>query len=158
MIPTTLEQFYDIVNNGTTAQLKSYGFAQWDTMNNTIQENIDRERKGESDMISIPVIEVESVEEAVTEIDRVMNGGDMTCGSSMLIDLSTRTPRPTDLLDIDEDILLFPGEWFHMIPDGFICTGLWGETYPFVRSEHSKSTRFGCLGFGIRRVIESTKP
>lgn len=60
---------------------------------------------------------------------------------------------PTKLLDIDEDVVLFPGEWYDIIPDGFMVTGLYGEQYPFKHGESDDDIRFGCLPYGIRRVL-----
>ena len=61
--------------------------------------------------------------------------------------------RPTELLEVDEDILLFPGEWYHIIPNGFMVTGLYGESYPFNLGESDDDIRFGCLAYGIRRIV-----
>ena len=46
-------------------------------------------------------------------------------------------------------LMLFPSEWFDIIPDGFRVTDIFGKTKPFVRAEASDDRRFGCLSFGV---------
>lgn len=46
-------------------------------------------------------------------------------------------------------LLLFPAEWYGIIPDGFIVTGIAGNTGPFKRGYTSQEKRNGCLSYGI---------
>ena len=46
-------------------------------------------------------------------------------------------------------LMLFPSEWFDIIPEGFKVTDIFGDTKPFCRAEASDDRRFGCLSFGV---------
>jgi len=50
-----------------------------------------------------------------------------------------------------QNIFLFPGEWYDIIPDGFQVTGLYGEQYRFEKGKTDAETRGGCLSYGINR-------
>ena len=63
--------------------------------------------------------------------------------------------RPKKKLKFDEDILLFPKDWWKVIPENFVVTGLWGEEYQFHGNETDNDSRFGCLGYGIRRLTQT---
>jgi hypothetical protein len=53
----------------------------------------------------------------------------------------------------DEDgLILFPAEWYDIIPDGFIVTDIFGEQESFKNGETDDDKRFGCLSFGIKRT------
>ncbi|MDG1949865.1 MAG: hypothetical protein P8J32_03535 [bacterium] len=60
---------------------------------------------------------------------------------------------PTEKLEEDMRIILFPTEWYESIPEDYVVTGLYGETYRFKREESSSDSRFGCLAFGIQRPL-----
>jgi hypothetical protein len=105
-------------------------------MNNCIKENSP---KPVSNRIKIPIIN--SPSESPTP-DRVFT-----------VDVG-RGNAPAELLKIDEDIILFPGEWYDCIPDNFIVTGLYGEEYPFRLGDSDDDIRFGCLPYGIRRPLQ----
>ena len=45
--------------------------------------------------------------------------------------------------------MLFPYEWYDIIPDNFTVTGLYGEKFSFKRGITDNDMRFGCLGYGI---------
>ncbi len=53
--------------------------------------------------------------------------------------------------DIGDEILLFPGEWYNIIPDSYQVIGLFGEVYPFRRGTTNGDIRYGCLAYGIKR-------
>lgn len=125
--PETAEQFNSVVNDATVNVLLGLGFRKWDTMNNIIRENMG---KPKHDILKIPFINKPDEE--------------------FVIDTG-RKDAPIELLPVDEDILLIPGEWYNIIPDGFTVTGLDGETYPFKHGESDDDIRFGCLAYGIRR-------
>lgn len=63
--------------------------------------------------------------------------------------------HPTEKLEQDMKIILFPKEWYDCIPEDYVVTGLYGETYYFKREESSSDSRFGCLAFGIQRPVEA---
>lgn len=149
--PTTEAEFYEIVNNASWSELKEYGFRRWETMNNCIKENIQHQDK--PTMVSIPTY---SMDEAVDAIVGAVNDAPIQPSGSMLLDFSNKTPLPMQILEVDEDIILFPGEWYNIIPDGFKCTSLYGEESIFVKGKSDDDIRFGCIAFGIRRPI--TKP
>lgn len=50
-----------------------------------------------------------------------------------------------------EEIWLFPSEWYEVIPEGFPSIDIFGVETPFKNGIASKDTRFGCLGYGIKR-------
>jgi hypothetical protein len=127
--PSNYHEFITTVTKAPWDILKGFGFRKWDTMNNVIGEN---KKKPVSNKVSIPFI---NKPDENLEID---------CG---------RGDAPIDVLEIDEDIILFPSEWYSIIPDGFIVTGLHGEQYPFEKDKTDDDMRFGCLAYGIRRPI-----
>lgn len=138
-IPQTDKQFYAIVKEAPWNILKGLGFGKWDNMNNLIAEN---NKKPKSDLVKIPIINPEDIPEG--ERPEYPSG-------YLVVDVG-RKDCPTELLEIDEDVILIPGEWYDVIPDGFIVTGLYGEQYPFKKGETDDDIRFGCLPYGIRRI------
>lgn len=44
---------------------------------------------------------------------------------------------------------LFPGEWYHYIPDGFVVTDISGCQEWFESGTTDDDIRFGCLAYGI---------
>lgn len=59
-------------------------------------------------------------------------------------------------LEIDEDIWLFPYEWYGVIPNRFVVTNLWGRDHIFEQGVSSNNARYGCLCYGFRRAILPT--
>lgn len=58
--------------------------------------------------------------------------------------------EPWDEPDADGNVLLlFPGEWYEMIPDGFEIVDISGRTEQFVSGDTDNDIRFGCLAYGI---------
>lgn len=49
----------------------------------------------------------------------------------------------------DRRLMLFPGEWYAFIPNGFEIVNISGRSKPFVRGETSDDIRFGCLAYGV---------
>gem|GEM_PF-2932992 len=47
-------------------------------------------------------------------------------------------------------LMLFPGEWFGHIPDGFEVESISGHIKPFVASRSDDDIRFGRLAYGVR--------
>lgn len=129
--PANEQEFYEIVNNAPWKILMGLGFGKWDSMNNIIKENIPKPIHEE---FSIPIINKP--------------------GEEFVVDVG-RGEAPIKLLEVDEDVILFPGEWYELIPDGFIVTGLNGEQYPFEKGKSDDDIRFGCLPYGIRRKQEA---
>ncbi len=138
-LPKTDEQFYGIVNKAPWNILKGLGFGKWDTMNSIIAEN---KPKPKHDIVKIPILNSEDIP---MEMRPEYPSG------SLCFDVG-RKDYPTELLEVDEDVILIPGEWYNIIPDGFIVTGLNGEQYPFKNGDSDDDIRFGCLPYGIRRV------
>lgn len=58
-----------------------------------------------------------------------------------------------ELLKEDENVILFPGEWYNVIPEDFIVTDIFGEENPFKKNVSDDDIRFGCLAYGFRRKI-----
>ena len=56
--------------------------------------------------------------------------------------------RPWD----ESGLLLFPMEWYGLIPDGFEIVDIFGATEAFRRGETDDDCRFGVLAYGI--VVE----
>ena len=80
---------------------------------------------------------------------------------------SLRTMRSSDLRemgleawdapDIDGKVLmLFPGEWYSKIPDGYEIESILGEKKRFHRGSTDDDIRFGFLAFGIRVKARNT--
>lgn len=129
-IPSNDYEFKTTIEKAPLEILTGLGFGKWDKMNNLIDENNQRP---ETKVAKIPII----------NSDDTYN-----------VDLGKKEVQ-TEKLSIDEWVLLFPGEWFNVIPEGFIVTGLDGEQYPFKRDEADDDIRFGCLPYGIRKPIEN---
>jgi hypothetical protein len=49
---------------------------------------------------------------------------------------------------------LFPGEWYHSIPAGYLVETINGEIRPFEPKKDDADIRFGCLAYGIRAALE----
>jgi hypothetical protein len=111
-------------------------------MNNIIKENISN--KGKPSMVSLPLYNMD-------DLPDILEGKSVEPTGDTILDLSSREPPPYELLDVDEDILLFPSELYNIIPDKFSVTGLSGESYPFEKGVTDDDTRFGCLAYGVRR-------
>lgn len=149
--PKTIEEFTSIVSSAPTEILFGFGFRKWSSMNDCIKENI--ERVGQPESITVPAYSLDQAVDAITAAieDKELpepEGGTITLGGH-------RNDRetPKNLLEQDEDIWLFPKEWYDLIPNGFIVTGLNGESYPFESGKSDDDTRFGCLAYGIRKPI-----
>lgn len=141
-IPKTPTEFYEIVNNAPWPELKNYGFRKWETMRNVVRENIEMSDKPK--IISIPTYTMDQAVDAII-------GNDLNPSGNMLIDLSSKEEIPMEMPTEDIDIILFPGEWYNIIPDGFIVVGLSGEKYQFKNGKCDDDIRFGCLPYGITR-------
>jgi hypothetical protein len=128
--PKNEEEFKVIIEKAPWKILEGLGFRKWDSMNNIIKENMSRNDKS----VSIQIINARPGEE-----------------KEMVFDL-THKGCPTELLDPDEEVILIPGEWYRLIPDGFMVTDIFGITEPFIKGETDDDIRFGCLSYGIRRV------
>lgn len=128
--PSNEYEFKTTIEKAPLDILIGLGFAKWDKMNTLIEEN---NQKPEKKVVEIPII----------NSDDTYN-----------VDLG-KEDLQTESLQEDEWVLLFPGEWFDIIPEGFIVTGLYGEQYPFKRKEADDDIRFGCLPYGIRKPIEN---
>jgi hypothetical protein len=46
-------------------------------------------------------------------------------------------------------LMLFPGEWYGSIPEGFQITNIFGASAPFIRGTTNSDIRFGLLSYGI---------
>jgi len=126
-VPYTKDQFYGVIQKAPWDILKGMGFSKWDSMNNLIEENNLRK---EGDKIEIPFIN---------------SDGTFTVDNG-------KKNLQSEPLENDEDVILFPGEWFNSIPKGFILTGLFGESYEFDKNTSDDDTRYGCLPYGFRRI------
>ena len=146
--PTTEQEFYNIVNNAPKDILFGYGFRVWDKMSNIIGEN--KKDKDEPQFISLPTY---NLDEAVEAITGALDGTPKEPSGSMLYDLGSKENRPTEQPKEDEEVLLFPAEWYDIIPNGFKYTGLWGQEELFEKGKTDDDRRFGCLGYGIRRKV-----
>ena len=50
----------------------------------------------------------------------------------------------------DENLLLFPREWYFHIPEGFVCENIFGKVVRFSRADFPKDARYGALAYGLR--------
>lgn len=60
-----------------------------------------------------------------------------------------------DPSEIDDEfggqvLMLFPGEWYWVIPAGFVVTSIFNRDEAFVPGRTDDDTRFGCLSFGVK--------
>lgn len=140
-VPANEQEFLSLVNNAPTEILKGFGFGKWDSINNIIRERQGKKPLGK---VTMPVFEMD-------EIADVLSGDIVKAENMVEFDLTPKHESTTELLEEDEDILLFPAEWYNLIPNGFMVTGLYGESYPFEKGKTDNDRRFGCLAYGIRR-------
>lgn len=145
-IPKTEQEFYEIVNNATWQELKAYGFRKWDTMSSVVADNI--QHKDAPQIISIPTYNMD-------EVVDVISGKEAKPSGDMLLDLSHKEEVPLEMPTEELDIILFPGEWYNLIPDGFMVVGLSGERYQFQKGKSDDDIRFGCLPYGLTRKTSS---
>lgn len=150
--PTTEQEFYEIVNNSKWPVLKEYGFRKWDTMTNVVEENI--KHKDDPKIISIPTYNLDQAAEAIAG---AIEGTLVQPSGSMLYDLGCKEEVPMEFPTEELDIILFPGEWYNLIPNGFSVVGLSGEKYSFEKGKSDNDIRFGCLAYGITRKSETKK-
>lgn len=68
--------------------------------------------------------------------------------------LKRERSRPILFKEYDEEILLIPGEWYNIIPDGFVVTDIFGINEKFVKGRSDNDIRFGALPYGIRRRVK----
>jgi len=54
----------------------------------------------------------------------------------------------------DENLWLFPGEWYNCIPDGLEVETILGTKETFKRGVSDDDIRFGCLPYGLRTENE----
>jgi hypothetical protein len=144
-IPDSEEKFLGIIQKAPWEILFGMGFSKWSTMNNLISKNNEYKAKHK---IEIPILNKEDI----SPIDEIESDGKINNGR-LIIEVGKEESCPSELLEIDEDVVLFPGEWYNAIPDGFMVTGLFGESYPFKKDESDDDIRFGCLPYGFRRKI-----
>jgi hypothetical protein len=133
--PSNEEEFRRIVETAPYDVLYGFGFRRWSTMNNVIADN---QKLPVEHNVVLPAI------------DLTGDGRD-----TITLPYGRKQSYPLELLSEDEYMLLFPAEWYDVIPDGFKMTGLYGQDEVFVRGESDNDRRFGCLGYGIRRSVES---
>lgn len=129
-LPANKKEFMAVIEKAPWDILFGMGFRKWESMNNLIKENNAMKPK---ERIKIPIINAPS--------------------KTYDVDIGKNEDTPQELLEEDEMILMIPGEWYRIIPEGFMVTGLYGEQYPFVEGESDDDIRFGCLPYGIRRVV-----
>jgi hypothetical protein len=126
-IPKTEKDFYDAIKKPLSV-LKTYGFGIWDSLSELVKDNLSGD--GEVKYVSFPSFNMEG--EAIGETT-IKVGADN---------------RPLECKQ-DKWVVLFPVEWFDVIPDGFNVIGLYGEQYQFNKFTADNDCRFGCLGYGI---------
>ena len=131
-IPSTPEEFLEVVTQAPVDILKGMGFCYWNTVNGLAAEN---EYKPKKNIIKIPTINIE--DGSVFEMDFDIGIGDAI------------TKQQSE----DEEIYLIPGEWYNSIPEGFQITTISGRIETFQKGITDNDTRFGCLAYGIRRKL-----
>lgn len=144
-IPESEEKFLNTIKNAPWKILFGMGFRKWDKMNNIISENNGRQKRRK---IAIPILNKEDI----SPIDEIESNGKIENGN-FIVEIGRIENCPTEPLEQDEDVIMFPGEWYNAIPNGFMVTGLFGESYPFEKGKSDDDIRFGCLPYGFRRKI-----
>lgn len=136
--PENPGEFMMVVKQAPYEVLYEMGFRKWDNLNAIIKENAGQPK---SKKISIPVIQIgQAGMQGVSE------------GEEYTLDIG-HGDAPTEPLKADRWMIMFPGEWYSIIPDGFMVTGLYGEQYPFQKGKSDDDIRYGCLPYGIQRVM-----
>ena len=136
-IPKNESEFIDTVTNAPLYILKGLGFCYWDTINAVAKENA---KKPKHDLVSIAAYEL-------------MQGDLVPSDKPLMFDMGHKD-NPTLQQSVDEEIWLIPGEWYNVIPEGFILTCITGRDEPFKKGETDNDIRFGCLAYGIKRIAE----
>lgn len=112
-----------------------------------------------------PYDEVECVTPQFTRTDgrQIVYFPHTTIEFNRLKNLDKSTLKEMGLGAWDESgLMLFPGEWYHHIPEGYMVTDIFGKEEPFVPGKTDDDIRFGCLAVGIvcpecRAVIDEGK-
>jgi hypothetical protein len=147
-IPRTESEFLAVIKDAPTDILQWLGFGKWSSMNELIEEN---NQKSEKKPVSIPLMNPEDALESFNP-DKPASDDKMRIeNGSLVFEVGREEKVPTEKLEVDECVWLFPAEWYNIIPDKFIVTGLYGESYPFEKGKTDDDRRFGCLAYGIRR-------
>ena len=55
----------------------------------------------------------------------------------------------------DENIWLYPAEWYDFIPEEYIVVNINGKSEPFHKGVTDDDRRFGVLAFGFEQALES---
>lgn len=125
-------------------------------------------------MSTIKIVPLDQVAEAICEVTDAVAGDTIQILTPQFVRTSKMTkvrPAPTpfekvrqldygalrsigcepwDEPDADGNVLLlFPGEWYEMIPDGFEIVNISGNKEKFVSGDTDDDIRFGCLSYGI---------
>lgn len=129
-VPETEEQFYNTINNASFSILEGMGFEYWGSINELANCN---RSVPESFVVSVPIY------------------GENGEISFHTVDLGRKPNYPIDQLEEDEYVILFPQEWYDIIPEGFIGKGLFGEEKIFNKSKIDREARLGCIAFGFTR-------
>ncbi len=128
-LPQNEEEFNKMLANAPMDILHGFGFRKWKSMNAIIEENKKTyEKWKDKEPVSIPYANA---------------SGNFTYKPDLNI--------PLELLEENEDIILFPVEWYDCIPEGFNMTDISGKEVIFQKGITSEDCRFGCLAYGIRR-------
>lgn len=132
-LPKNDTEFYEILETSNINDLAEMGFGRWQLMNEIIAENLKRLV---NKTIRVPCID--------------LTGAGKT---HMEFNVGRKKDAPTELLEVDRMIMLFSKEWYNIIPNGFMVTGLFGETYEFERDVTDDDIRFGCLAYGVQKEM-----
>lgn len=146
-VPSSEEEFYQVIDKAPFSFLKGLGFRKYATLNEIISEN---RQKKVSDKLDIPIVYGEDFEDILKGIEKVIEG---KVDNTISLEFG-RGNAPIDLLPENMDIILFPKEWYDSIPHGFKTTTITGEIEPFDKEYLSEESRYGCLAYGITRGLE----
>jgi hypothetical protein len=141
--PETPEQFHTTIQQATIEQLEGLGFMKWQLLSEAIGENRSRPAM---QLVNIPVFDLDGIA-AVLDGEEAQPVGDHT------LDIG-RGDAPTEMPAMDGIIMLFPGEWYASIPDGFEVITISGTREKFQPGVTDNDTRYGCLPYGILRPVE----
>lgn len=145
-LPSNEEEFMNTVNNAPFNILKGLGFRKYATLNSILSENLTRTYSP----VQMTVMSVSSYDEFKDKLIDLITKGRVE--GSAVIELGN--PKlPTEPLEIDQDLILFPKEWHSLIPEDFPLTFITGEQEGFKRGVFSDESRFGCLAYGFTRPI-----
>lgn len=148
--PKNADEFKNLITNSPYKLLFDMGFIKWYTLDN-IKLRINE----------ILTVQNERIAHFAKFKDYLGMFFDVTLSimhnDEIKIMDEENFPKPQKLMEIGEEdskteLILFPEDWYDIIPEGYLVTSIFGETFTF-KKELKKNDSFGVLDFGILKKI-----